>query len=205
MRNDPYRRTGRTTRMLEDAIRLWHSGQSVRIIVANTHEIPRMKQQIVDLLNDTASAIRALSSANPNIVFTPIYDRFFHLETMRYDGCNRHILIDHYALETYHRRPHYPPINRDLNTLRRLTSEALSERPIKETIVKDRTGFPTDTYQDTHDFVECLAQKISDAFDKPDFVVREENTYLRLQVGQLTKHLEHLTNITATPMLIAPY
>lgn len=206
MTDDPYRRTGRTTRMLEEAIRLWHSGQSVRIMVANTYEIQRMERQIYELAYGARSVVQMLNSTNdPRIIFTPIDDRYFHLETMRYEGCNHHILIDHHALDTYHRRPPLPPISRDLNTLHRLTSEALAEHPIKETVLTDYTGFPTHTQQDTRNFVNCLTRKIADAFDKPDFVVREENRYLRQQVDHLTKHLEHLSNITAVSTVVIPY
>jgi hypothetical protein len=206
MNQDRNRGTGRTTQMLKNAIRIWHSGQSVRIIVANTYKIQRMKHQIYELTEDVWLAQQMLNSTKrPRIVFTPIHDRHFHLEVMRYDGCHHHILIDHYALEAYYNRLPRPPISRDFNTLHRLTNEALAEHPIKETIVTDRTGFPTHTHQDTKDFVDCLTQKISKTFSKPDFVVREENIYLHQQLAAYINHVNHLTDITAVSKLVAPY
>jgi hypothetical protein len=83
------RRTGRTTRMLEEAKRLDAEGKAVYIVVANQREVDR----ILDLLGPDYPSIKAETvSSLCN----------FHWEDMRLRGAHPNcvVLADHYAIES---------------------------------------------------------------------------------------------------------
>ena len=81
------RQTGRTTRMLEDAIKHSNEGKTVCVITANHRE----RERISELLKD-----------HPEIkVDTPYSRMLFNWNTLTYEGMNSDdkFLIDHFAIE----------------------------------------------------------------------------------------------------------
>lgn len=94
------RGTGRTTRMLEEAIRRQKAGENVLVVGANRHHALQMQQQMHETLQGVPPVVTWLGSQD---------------FAYKYRGTDYKVLFDHYALEEWARNYFERQLKSDTN------------------------------------------------------------------------------------------
>lgn len=95
--NNNLRQSGRTAKLLFEAIKLWMNGEKVCVVLSNFHDCEHHKRRV----DSITSIIASLHNIENRIIFITSDDISWNWGTLMRRGCdtNTKYLIDHAAIE----------------------------------------------------------------------------------------------------------